>query len=321
MEKNLKKFLTKAIILVAVIYFTRVLFQFPVEYFNLALFKQTIASRLFSKIDGLKVLSIVVIFFAFYYRKKVAEIDYGRFNLKSSLIFLLLGELAVASYYLVRFLANYYEITQGTILYITQLIIFFILVSAFSLFVISVFSLSYLKKFVKFFKKELIITLIISIILYNLLIFFQNQWYVISKGVADILFFILSLFYDVLYYFNGNAPVLEINNFAVSIGAPCSGIDSMFLFISFFAAIYALDHKRLKKSIFFTVFIVGFIGVYIVNVLRLLLLILVGIHISPRFAVGLFHTNAGWVFFLAYFLIYYLVIKKFIYQSNLPNKK
>jgi exosortase/archaeosortase family protein len=73
--------------------------------------------------------------------------------------------------------------------------------------------------------------------------------------------------------------------------------------------------------LYILVFIIGLLGVYLVNVLRLLLLIIAGVHISPRFAIGLVHTNAGWVFFIAYFLCYYLIVRKFIYKNKLPVKK
>jgi len=43
---------------------------------------------------------------------------------------------------------------------------------------------------------------------------------------------------------------------------------------------------------------------------------LVGIHISPEIAVGFFHTNAGWVLFILYFLAYYWLIKRWIYKKS-----
>ena len=52
------------------------------------------------------------------------------------------------------------------------------------------------------------------------------------------------------------------------------------------------------------------------NVLRLLLLILVGVHISPELAVGIFHTNAAWVLFIVYFFFYYLIAQKYMYKKK-----
>jgi hypothetical protein len=138
--------------------------------------------------------------------------------------------------------------------------------------------------------------------------------------ISTILYILLSPLYPTTLY-SATAPILEIGNFAVSIGPPCSGIDSMFLFIAFFAAIFALDHKKLKTVPFIITTIVGIIGTYIVNIIRLLLLMIIGVEISPRLAVGIFHTNAGWLFFVLYFISYYLVTKRFIYKKGLLKQK
>jgi len=52
---------------------------------------------------------------------------------------------------------------------------------------------------------------------------------------------------------------MAIGDFAVNIG--CSGIESMLLFTCFFAALYALDYKKIRTLRYFSFFIAGFIGV------------------------------------------------------------
>jgi len=320
MEKNIKYFLIKVVSLVALIFLTRVLFQFPIEYFSLKLFKQTAANILFNKIAALEVLAVVAFSFGLYYRTRISKFNHPRINWLKSILFLVLGEIMVAIYYLARASTNLFNITGGITLLAIQAAIFIALAIAFIFFAIAVFDMNYLKKFVQAFKKPLIIAAAITVILYFLLILFQSQWLFFSEGVSNLLNKSLSLFYPVQQSFIKSTPVLKINDFAVSIGAPCSGIDSMFLFTAFFAALFALDNKRIKKGIYAISFIIGLIGVYFVNVLRLFLLLVAGVEISPRFAIGLFHTNAGWVFFIAYFLCYYLIIKRFIYMPNSPGE-
>ncbi|MCK5630517.1 MAG: archaeosortase/exosortase family protein, partial [Nanoarchaeota archaeon] len=94
------------------------------------------------------------------------------------------------------------------------------------------------------------------------------------------------------------------------------GIDSILFFIAFFSALFALDHNKIKRKSYIIFFIIGLIGVFFINVLRLLLLILVGVHISQELAVGIFHTNAAWVLFVAYFFFYYQFIQKYIYKKR-----
>jgi exosortase/archaeosortase family protein len=186
---------------------------------------------------------------------------------------------------------------------------------------VAVFDSDYINKFFKEFKKEIIIFIIIAIILYNALITFQRQWLLLSSGITTILAWLLSLFYStVSTAMNASGgPILRAEGFGVSIGPPCSGIDSMLLFIAFFAALFTLDRKIIRKWLYGLFFIIGLAGVYVINVLRLFLLMLAGIYISPRFAVGLFHTNAGWILFVLYFLLYYWFIRKFIYKKGVPK--
>ena len=320
-DNNMKHFLVRVVILIALIFLSRVLFQFPVEYFKLALLKQNELTRLFSKIDALQVTAFLGVFFGFYFRERIKKLAHPKLNIKKSILFLIAAELTIALYYFIRAYANYFSITSGFILILIQLLLLASLAGAFLLFAISVFTIPYLKLFLKEFWKELIIFGIIGVIFYNVLMWFQKQWYFFSYGVSKALIGLLSLFYQPVYDFSGSAPVVGVEQFTIHIGSPCSGIDSAFLFLAFCAAIFALDHKRLNKGWFALASVLGLIGVYAVNILRLFLLILAGVYISPEFSVGLFHTNAGWGLFIIYFLCFYLVIRKFIYVKSKENIK
>ena len=321
MEKNFKQLLIKSGIFLFALVLIRAIFQFPIEYYAISVFKQTSSNRIFSKIDAIKVLTLVGLFFAFYYRNKISTISHPKINKSKSIIYMIAGFVTVGIYYFLRASTNIYSINSTTLLFLIWLGILLTLIIAFICVAISVFDYDYLIKFYQKFTNEIVFTGLISIFLYYILIYFQSKWYLFSGFVANALYFFLSLFLDVMYYIGEDAPVLQINDFAVSIGSPCSGIDSMLLFFSFFIALFALDHKKIKTVKFFIFFVIGFIGVVFVNIIRLLLLILVGVFISPKFAVGLFHTNAGWMFFLIYFLLYYWFIRKFIYDKIIIDDK
>jgi exosortase/archaeosortase family protein len=314
-QDNFKKFLLKLVILGAVVFLSRALFQFPIEYLGFDIFKQTYANRVFSKVDAMKVLALVGLFFALFYRKRIEKISHPRPDLKRFALFLIAGLASICIYYIVRGSTNYYGITSGPMMYLGWAAIFVLLLLALFLYTLAVFGTGYVKELYSSFRDEFLLAGAASVVLYNLLVFFQNQWYAISSTVAYILYLMLSRFFEVGYFIGQGAPVLEVRGFAVNIGAPCSGIDSMLLFFSFFTALFALDYRRLKKKLYMLLFLVGLLGVFFVNVLRLFLLIVAGVYVSPDFAVGLFHTNAGWIFFLFYFLAYYWLIRRFIYVS------
>jgi len=320
-DKNFRNFLLKVIIFVGLIFLSRVVFQFPVEYFHLKVFQQSSLTRIFSKIDGLQVITLLSILFGLYYTDRISKLDHPKHRWMKSILLFIGAEVTIAVYYIIRASANYYEITGGLLLFLIQLAILVSLGLAFMLFMVAVFDSDYINKFFKEFKKEIIIFIIIAIALYNALITFQRQWLLLSSGITTILAWLLSLFYStVSTAMNASGgPILRAQGFGVSIGPPCSGIDSMLLFIAFFAALFTLDRKIIRKWLYGLFFIIGLAGVYVINVLRLFLLMLAGIYISPRFAVGLFHTNAGWILFVLYFLLYYWFIRKFIYKKGVPK--
>jgi len=320
-DKNFRNFLIKVVLFVGLIFLSRVVFQFPVEYFHLKVFQQNALTRIFSKIDALQVVTLLSILFGLYYSDRISKLDHPKVKWVKSVLFFIGAEVTIAVYYLIRASANYFNITSGLALFLIQVAILVSLGLAALLFLVAVFDSDYLNNFFKNFKKEIIIFIIIAIVLYNLLITFQKQWLIFSSGITKILSWMLSLFYStVSTTMNASGgPILRAEGFGVSIGPPCSGIDSMLLFFAFFAALFALDRKIIKKGLYALFFIIGFAGVYIINVLRLFLLMLAGIYISPDFAVGLFHTNAGWILFVLYFLLYYWFIRKFIYKKDIPK--
>jgi exosortase/archaeosortase family protein len=82
-----------------------------------------------------------------------------------------------------------------------------------------------------------------------------------------------------------------------------------------------LDFKRLRKTWAIFLFFVGAVGMFLTNLLRIFLLFIVGVYISPSFAVGMFHTNVGWILFIIYFFIYWWIVSKVIYKKHLKPRQ
>jgi exosortase/archaeosortase family protein len=315
MQHNIRRFLIKAAVLVLVVAAVRAAFQAPIEYFRLDMFYLTSANRLFSKIDALKIISLVSVFFGLYFRERISRIDHPKTKPLQSILYAAGGILLVCAYFAGRAVTN--SVALGpTSLVLLQAGMLAALGLAFVDFAAAVFQTEYLRAFVRAFKREIPLAILAAIVCYALLMLFQSQWLIFSGSVSVILRAVLGLFYKTtLTYSQSGRPIIQAADFSVAIDSPCSGIDSLFLFTAFFAGIYALDRHRIQKGRFVIWFVAGLIGVYIVNALRLFLLIIAGIHISPDFAVGLFHTHAGWLLFVIYFIFYYYMMKKFIYKS------
>ena len=108
----------------------------------------------------------------------------------------------------------------------------FILILIPSLLLIGVFGRRFIKEFIKRFYKLLLLCLGISII-YDILIFqVWKLWPIFSDGVLKSVTFLTSLTTSNVQLIEPR--ILIVNKFAVSIEQACSGLDSLFLFMSLY---------------------------------------------------------------------------------------
>lgn len=261
-----------------------------------------------------KAFVVILLVFILYNKEIIEKIPSPKFAKKPKIFFSLLSLVAIVLYYTLIRIIVILDLSSG-MLYFTLFIIAHIVLLFFLIFLwLSIFGVEYTKSLWKKFRHQAFPCLIGFIITTAAFIWFTTLWPFFSTVVTIILFFMLVPFYFTRFWMDDSGPIIQVNDFTVSIGEPCSGIDSMLLFTFFYVAIMALHHKKIFKGRAVLFFIIGFLGVYAVNIIRLYLLLLVGVHISPRLAVGFFHTNAGWVLFVAYFLLYYWVVRRWIYR-------
>jgi len=257
--------------------------------------------------------------------KKLLEIQSFKFK-KYQYIFILLAAFFLIFQYIYKFLININTefFLQTPIFWggIKILINIFFVISL----AVAVYGIFFIKYFIKNFKIEIVTFSLLSLGFFFIMKLFQNLWLIFSTFITKLLYVTFNLFYgDVTYVpftqsstmTEGGGPLLGINGFQAIIGKPCSGIDSLLLFTSLYTLIFCLDHKRLKKSLTILLFFIGAIGMFITNILRILLLFMVGAHISPTLAVGLFHTNVGWILFIAYFFVFWWIASQFLYKKEL----
>ena len=164
----------------------------------------------------------------------------------------------------------------------------------------------YNTKFVKHFIKPITASLILIIaysagsLLLNLLGYPLTR--IISIPLAKLLSLTNTVTMTVDY-----APTLQADTFSATIGPPCTGITSLILYTGLFIFAALLDWKRINKKTILAIYLLGAIGMFIIAFLRLWLLYLVGANWSASFAMKGFHTNAGWILFVAYFAIYFWI--------------
>jgi exosortase/archaeosortase family protein len=240
-------------------------------------------------------------------REKLKKLKKHPFIVKESIIFFILSMCSVIAFFVLRTYVyhNYSKSLQNSTLIIlgmTLSILFWI-----GFLIIAIFNTNTIKEFKIKIKKEIIISFILFICSYLVFTGIQRLWKYLSKIVATSVTTLLSIISSnvTLQIVPNGSPHASINGFNVTIGQPCSGVDSMLLFIGLYSIIVAYDWKILNKKKLFILFIPGLIGIFLFNILRVFLLMLFGAYVSPAFAIGLFHSNIGWILFIIYSLIFW----------------
>lgn len=260
-----------------------------------------------------KMVIISAIIFLLITRRKFHRLGIERYN-KINLIFIAASFLLIPLFFQVGNLLLTYK---GFFSYLPlSLYAHILLVSIVAFSVIGVFGLSYIRYFVKTFIKELKFCVILSLF-YDLAIFqVWKFWPYFSSMVLNSVFNLLSLSFNNVVI---NPPrTLIVGNFGVQVAQACSGLDSLFLFTSLYLFITILDWSKLDKKKLFLMLVPSSIGLFLVNILRVYLLMLIGILISPGLAINLFHTYAGMILFIIYFLVFWKLFYKWMKMKSKP---
>jgi exosortase/archaeosortase family protein len=175
--------------------------------------------------------------------------------------------------------------------------------SIFFFLALGVYGISFVKHFLKKFKKEIFYFVIFGVIVYSLMNAVWSLWPYLSMGVMKSVTFLLKLIGVNVLVINSNT--INVNGFAVQIAEACSGIYSIFIFSALYIFIVLLDWSKMNKKKASLVFIPAVLGAFAFNIIRVFTLMLVGSYISRDLALGMYHSYSGMIFFLIYFGLFW----------------
>ncbi|MCX6767765.1 MAG: archaeosortase/exosortase family protein [Candidatus Micrarchaeota archaeon] len=167
---------------------------------------------------------------------------------------------------------------------------------------LAVFGIDFTAGFAGMFTRELVLSLVTAAFFVEFSLALQYGWKLFSNTVTALVYHLLSAAVPgaVMALSACCAPMVGVGSFRVLIGEACSGIDSLSLFTLLFVGIMAYDWKVIDKKRALLAFVPGLVGIWFANIFRVSALVLIGAFVSPGLAVGLFHENAGWIFFVIY---------------------
>jgi len=133
-------------------------------------------------------------------------------------------------------------------------------------------------------------------------------------NILDVLGFTASAEGDIIFY----EDTVSQTFVGLKIAQSCSGIESTIIFISAFISYSIIDYKSYRLNIF-PLTLVGILVAYLSNLLRMTVIIIVG-HYYGGDALSWTHTNIGWIIFMIWVALFWLIMEKFVRSESLKVK-
>ncbi|HII29822.1 hypothetical protein COT48_00755 [Candidatus Woesearchaeota archaeon CG08_land_8_20_14_0_20_47_9] len=248
----------------------------------------------------------IAIAFFFLARKKLMELKTYRHNLHEALRAGALMLVSLTAYLMIRFFTYKHLEYAFAHRLLFVILIMASIVAVFSILIVLIFGREFICDFARGFKREIVISSILILLYYIVNVNIRKSWELLGRGITFIEYRLLRLTFGQAYMnITGNSYMLGTKGFTVSIGQLCSSVDSMALFLGLYILILCIDWRHINKLRMALIFLPGLITLYFVNIIRIYLLMVMGVIISPSFAVGLFHSNAGWTLFILHSIAFW----------------
>lgn len=157
--------------------------------------------------------------------------------------------------------------------------------------------LSYWRKLVFVEKIPIAICLVVGFFAWGIALYSQNLWGPLGELTFASSSVLLSLFYSEILI-DPSRNLLGVGDFVVQIAAECSGYEGIGLVILFTTFYLTMFKKEFRFPQVLLLFPIGIVAIWCLNVVRIVFLIVIGDKFSVEVAVGGFHSQAGWIFFL-----------------------
>ncbi len=164
--------------------------------------------------------------------------------------------------------------------------------------VLALAPLSFWRRFAATHAANAVVALLAGALIYAAIEFSRNSWGDLAAITLHTSHWMLSLYEPAAVTDPANR-ILGAGDFLVTIGAPCAGYEGVGLVLSVLGFYMFAFRRDLRFPHVLALLPIGALTIWILNAVRITLLISIGAHISPEIAIDGFHSQAGWIFFLA----------------------
>lgn len=125
----------------------------------------------------------------------------------------------------------------------------------------------------------------------------QDGWSALAGATLTISHAILSL-YETNVVLDTEQALLGAGDFKVLISGPCSGYEGIALVLTVVPIYIWVFRRELRFPNVLLLLPLGVAAIWLLNTLRIAILVSIGAHVSPEMAIQGFHSQGGWIGFL-----------------------
>jgi exosortase/archaeosortase family protein len=136
-------------------------------------------------------------------------------------------------------------------------------------------------------------------------------WRYLSYSVAKLVYLLLAASrLNPVFEYSSSDPVIGTHSFSVQIIYHCSGLEGIFMFLVGFAAMLLIHQKPISGNRTLAAGCLGVLSMFLVNVLRIYVLVLIGHFDSQKLAIDLWHSLGSVILYaLAVFVVIALSLR------------
>ena len=146
----------------------------------------------------------------------------------------------------------------------------------------------------------------------------QEGWDAFAGATLHVSHRLLTL-YETDVVIDSGAFILGVGEFVVLINKDCSGYEGIALVIAFLTLFLWTFRATLHFPQALLLFPIGIVTIWLLNSVRIAALISIGAHVSPAVALGGFHSQAGWMAFLAVTIAILATVPRLSFFSRAPT--
>jgi len=150
--------------------------------------------------------------------------------------------------------------------------------------------------------------------------FWSNILLVPTIQVASSIAHLFGLNYQLLPDLVDGLPAFGTSQFEVEIAPACSGYEGLSLIIILLGGYFFLQRKALRMSRALLLIPIAGLMMFLLNAIRIFILVAIGHYWSPQLAIDGFHSVAGWLNLLLTFIAALFILDFPFFQNEVKSK-